>query len=51
MSVAGKKHWEPDPDITEDALEQMTKDVIDRITVARVGLLLKHPFFGNMATT
>jgi len=50
MSVAGKKHWEPDPDITEDALEQMTKDVIDRITVARVGLLLKHPFFGNMAT-
>jgi len=24
--------------------------VIDKIIVARVGLLLKHPFFGNMAT-
>jgi hypothetical protein len=24
--------------------------VIDKIVVARVGLLLRHPFFGNMAT-
>jgi len=24
--------------------------VIDKIIVARVGLLLRHPFFGNMAT-
>ena len=24
--------------------------IIDKIVVARVGLLLKHPFFGNMAT-
>ena len=24
--------------------------IIDKIIVARVGLLLRHPFFGNMAT-
>jgi len=28
----------------------MRVDVFDRIIVARVGLLLRHPFFGNMAT-
>ena len=28
----------------------MRVEVLDRIIVARVGLLLKHPFFGNMAT-
>jgi len=28
----------------------MRVDVADRIIVARVGLLLRHPFFGNMAT-
>jgi predicted metal-dependent peptidase len=44
------KQWEPDPDITEEALEKMRVDVYDRIIVARVGLLLAHPFFGNMAT-
>jgi predicted metal-dependent peptidase len=27
-----------------------TDPVIDKIIVARVGLLLRHPFFGNMAT-
>jgi len=27
-----------------------TDPVIDKIVVARVGLLLRHPFFGNMAT-
>ena len=50
MSVAGTKHWTPDPDITPKALEEMRKDVMDRIIVARIGLLLRHPFFGNMAT-
>lgn len=44
------KHWTPDPDITEEALEEMRVEVLDRIIVARVGLLLRHPFFGNMAT-
>jgi predicted metal-dependent peptidase len=44
------KHWEPDPDITEEALEVMRVEVLDRIITARVGLLLRHPFFGNMAT-
>jgi len=49
-SVAGKKHWQPNPDVTEDQLESMRVEVIDRIITARVGLLLRHPFFGNMAT-
>ena len=50
MSVEGKKHWTPDPDITPEQLDEMRVDVLDRIVVARVGLLLRHPFFGNMAT-
>ena len=50
MSVEGTKNWTPDPDITPEALEAMRVDVFDRIIVARVGLLLRHPFFGNMAT-
>ena len=28
----------------------MSKDIIEKLTTARVGLLLKAPFFGNMAT-
>ena len=44
------KNWTPDPDITPEALEEMRVEVLDRIIVARVGLLLRHPFFGNMAT-
>ena len=44
------KHWQPDPDITEAELDVMRKDVMERIITARVGLLLRHPFFGNMAT-
>tara|TARA_R110000851_G_scaffold58910_2_gene136492 strand:+ start:3378 stop:4655 length:1278 start_codon:yes stop_codon:yes gene_type:complete len=50
MSVATKQKWIPDPDITPAALETMRIDVMDRIIVARIGLLLRHPFFGNMAT-
>ena len=44
------KNWSPDPNITEEQLEEMRVEVLDRIIVARVGLLLRHPFFGNMAT-
>lgn len=44
------KNWEPNPDLTEAELDEMRKDVLDRIIIARVGLLLRHPFFGNMAT-
>ena len=44
------KGFEPNPDITKEELEAMRIDVADRIIVARVGLLLRHPFFGNMAT-
>ena len=50
MSDMSKTNWTPDPDITIEALEEMRVDVLDRIIVARVGLLLRHPFFGNMAT-
>ena len=51
MSVASKKkHWQPDPNITPEKLEIMRKEVVDRIITARIGLLLRHPFFGNMAT-
>ena len=44
------KNWTPDPNITPEQLEEMRVEVFDRIVVARVGLLLRHPFFGNMAT-
>ena len=44
------KNWTPDPNITPEELEAMRVEVYDRIVVARVGLLLRHPFFGNMAT-
>lgn len=44
------RKWQPDPNITPDKLEEMRKEVHERIIVARVGLLLRHPFFGNMAT-
>jgi len=44
------KHWEPNPDLTEKQLEEMRVEVLDRIITARVGLLLRHPFFGNLAT-
>jgi predicted metal-dependent peptidase len=44
------KNFTPDPDITTEALEEMRLVVLDRIITARIGLLLRHPFFGNMAT-
>ena len=50
MSVEGKKNWAPNPDITAKELKAMRVEVLDNIIVARVGLLLRHPFFGNMAT-
>ena len=44
------KRWEPNPNISESELKSMRAEVTDNIIVARVGLLLRHPFFGNMAT-
>ena len=44
------KSFKPDPDITPEQLSAMREDVHDRVIVARIGLLLRHPFFGNMAT-
>ena len=43
------KGFEP-KELTDEELKVMRADVQDRIIVARVGLLLRHPFFGNMAT-
>jgi len=44
------KDFTPDPNITPEELLIMREEVADRIIIARVGLLLRHPFFGNMAT-
>ena len=44
------KGFTPNPDISSAELIEMRKEVLDRVIVARVGLLLRHPFFGNMAT-
>ena len=44
-----KKNWAP-KELTADELDRMRAEVQERIVVARVGLLLRHPFFGNMAT-
>ena len=37
-------------ELSPEELKQLRAEVIDKIVVARVGLLLRHPFFGNMAT-
>ena len=44
------KGFTPDPNISPADLIEMRKEVLDKVIVARVGLLLRHPFFGNMAT-
>lgn len=44
------RKWQPRKDITDSELAAMKKDVVDKIIVARLGLLLKQPFFGNIAT-
>ena len=36
--------------LTDEQLAEMRAEVHDRVIIARVGLLLRHPFFGNMAT-
>jgi predicted metal-dependent peptidase len=44
------KGWRPNPDLTEADLKKMEPTVIKKLRVARIGLLLRQPFFGNMAT-
>ena len=44
------KGWEPRDDLSEEQLETMHTEVIDKIITARIDLLLNHSFFGNMAT-
>ena len=36
--------------LTPEQIDRLRPEVLDKIVVARVGLLLRHPFFGNMAT-
>jgi hypothetical protein len=45
-----EKQWQPNPNITPDELTVMGKDVVDKIITARLWLLNRHPFFGNLAT-
>jgi predicted metal-dependent peptidase len=33
-----------------EVTDELRREVLDKIIVARVGLLMRHPFFGNMAT-
>ena len=35
---------------TEENKQIILDSIVDKIIVARVGLLMRHPFFGNMAT-
>lgn len=42
--------YKPDPNIDPEKLKKMREKVKEKITVARIALLLRHPFFGNMAT-
>tara|TARA_B100000683_G_scaffold82664_1_gene81538 strand:- start:8765 stop:10072 length:1308 start_codon:yes stop_codon:yes gene_type:complete len=43
--------WEEAKKIPEiEVTDELRAEVLDKIIVARVGLLLRHPFFGNMAT-
>jgi predicted metal-dependent peptidase len=48
MSNYKTNAWAPDPNITDEALEVMRKDVLEKIVTARIGLLLRQPFFGNL---
>ena len=41
---------DPDENRNEQEIKDHKAEVLDKIVVARVGLLLRHPFFGNMAT-
>lgn len=50
MTMDVEKSWAPNPDITPEELEEMRKVVVDNIITARVKLLLRYPWFGNMAT-
>lgn len=47
--MAKKPKYKP-KDLSKEELERMRADVHERVVTARIGLLLKHPFFGNMAT-
>ena len=44
-----KKNWKP-KDLTPEELKELQAKVHEEVIVARIGLLLRHPFFGNMAT-
>jgi len=37
-------------ELSEEALKELQEEVKEKVITARVGLLLRHPWFGNMAT-
>lgn len=43
------KSFQPE-DLSEEELKRMREDVRERVSVARIGLLLNQPWFGNIAT-
>lgn len=47
--MAKKPKYQP-KELGKEELVKMRVDVHERVVTARIGLLLKHPFFGNMAT-
>jgi predicted metal-dependent peptidase len=47
--MAKKPKYQP-KQLSKEELDRMRVDVHERVVTARIGLLLKHPFFGNMAT-
>ena len=49
MSIDNSKSSFQPKDLSPEELAKMRAEVEDKITVARVGMLLRHPFFGNMA--
>lgn len=47
---SGVRKWQPKENISEQELDTMRKEVLDRIITARIGLLMRHSFFGALAT-
>ena len=50
QTASKTRQWEPDPNISQKELEKMREKVMDRVITARIGLLMRHSFFGTLAT-
>lgn len=49
-AVIMKQEKAKKPTKTKEFTTREKEEIVDKLITARVGLLLKHPFFGNMAT-